>query len=68
MVKAKTKNETYEELYTTLTKLVDTLENGNLSLDESLKLYQEAMNIAQQCQLKLEDAQTKLDSITKTEA
>ena len=65
MVKTKTKNETYEELYATLTKLVDTLENGNLSLDESLKLYQEAMNIANQCQLKLQNAQSKLESITK---
>lgn len=63
MAKAKAKNETYEELYEQLLGYLDKLENGNLKLDESLKLYQEAMELADLCQKQLENAQKKLQKI-----
>lgn len=63
MVKAKTKMETYETLYENLQKHIDELENGKLTLDESLKLYEEAVKIAEQCQDYLKKAQKQLDDI-----
>lgn len=63
MAKTKAKNETYEALYEQLLEYLDKLENGNLKLDESLKLYQEAMELADQCQKQLESAQEKLKQI-----
>ncbi|MGL4663088.1 MAG: exodeoxyribonuclease VII small subunit [Culicoidibacterales bacterium] len=67
MPKVKEKIPTYEELYTTLLTHLDKLENGNLALDESLALYEEAMKIAEQCQNHLERAQEKLQTIEKSE-
>lgn len=61
MVKAKT--ETYETLYENLQKYIDELENGKLTLDESMKLYEEAIKIAEKCQEYLNKAQLQLDEL-----
>lgn len=63
MVKAKTKTETYETLYESLQKHIDELENGKLTLDESMKLYEDAVKIAEKCQDYLNKAQLQLDEI-----
>lgn len=60
MAKAKEKVPTYEELYDMLLVHLDKLESGQLTLDESLKVYEEATQIADQCQKHLESAQQKL--------
>lgn len=63
MAKAKEKVLTYEALYEILQSHLEKLESGNLTLDESLALYQEAMEVAEKCQLQLKNAQEKLLSI-----
>lgn len=63
MVKAKTKTETYETLYESLQKHIDELENGKLTLDESMRLYEEAIEIAEKCQDYLKNAQKQLDEL-----
>lgn len=63
MVKAKEKTLTYEQLYEMLLAHLDRLENGQLTLDESLEVYEEATKIAEQCQKQLDAAQLKLQSV-----
>lgn len=66
MVKAKEKTQTYEALYETLQLHLEKLESGQLTLDESLKVYQEAMKIADLCQQQLESAQAKIQLLEQS--
>lgn len=65
MAKVKDKGSTYEALYEMLLVQLDKLENGNLTLDQSLQVYKEAMDIADQCQKQLENAKQTLETIEK---
>lgn len=48
------KNVSYEEMISRLEEIVSLLESGNLSLDETMKVYKEAMNLSQKCSRILE--------------
>ncbi|MDI6606794.1 MAG: exodeoxyribonuclease VII small subunit, partial [Candidatus Omnitrophota bacterium] len=48
-----------------LEKIVEDLENGNLSLDEALKKYQEGIELSRACSQRLEAAKKKIDLLTK---
>ena len=50
----------FEDSYDRLERVIQRLENGNLSLDESVALYEEGMRLAQHCGRKLDDAQLKV--------
>ena len=52
--------ENFEESMKKLEGIVTELENGNLNLDESVKRFEEGMNIAKQCNTILEDAEKKI--------
>lgn len=54
-------NNDFEQSLSQLESLVDRLESGQLGLDESLKLYEQGMGLAQHCQGMLEQAQQKVD-------
>lgn len=56
-----TENNDFEQSLSQLESLVDRLESGQLGLDESLKLYEQGMGLAQHCQGMLEQAQQKVD-------
>lgn len=43
-----------------LTQLVAQLESGHLSLEESLKVYENAINLTRQCQNKLNNAEQRI--------
>lgn len=47
----------FEEKLDTLEKLVKKLETGESSLDESVKLYQEGIELAKACHQELKDAE-----------
>ncbi|MBP5460015.1 MAG: exodeoxyribonuclease VII small subunit [Clostridia bacterium] len=67
---AEQKQMTYEEAMTRLEKIVSMLENDTLSLDESLKLFEEGTNLARFCNKTLDEAElkiTKLNSGDETE-
>lgn len=51
---------TFEEAMQELTQIVQQLENGNLSLDDSIKAYQKGMELSQICQTKLQDAKKSI--------
>lgn len=54
------KEENFEELITKLEDITNKLEKEQLSLDESVKLFEEGMKTAKSCNRKLEEAEQKI--------
>ena len=54
---------TFEELYRQLEEQVARLEQGGLSLDDSLAAYEEAVLLAQRCQQMLDEAELKITTL-----
>jgi exodeoxyribonuclease VII small subunit len=48
-----------------LEHIVEALEEGELTLDESLKRFEEGIKIAQRCEKTLADAEKKIEKLTK---
>ena len=55
----------FEEALKKLEKIIGELESGDLSLDESLKKYQEGIELARSCSQKLDSAKKKIDILSK---
>jgi exodeoxyribonuclease VII small subunit len=55
----------FEEALKKLEKLVQELEEGDLSLGDALKKYQEGIQLSQLCSQRLEDAKKKVELLTK---
>ena len=54
------KNVSFEEAFNTLEELVDRLEDGGLSLDESMETFEEAVKLVKLCNAKIEQAEQKV--------
>lgn len=54
----------YEKSIKKLETIVDKLENGNLSLEEMIKLYEEGTSLAASCAKSLDAAQLKITELT----
>ena len=50
----------FEELMQKLEEITTKLETDKLNLDESVKLFEEGMQISKECNNKLEDAEKKI--------
>ena len=61
----KQKELSFEAALKRLEKIADDLENDDISLDESLKAYEEGMKLMAVCQKKLEEAKKKVDVLVK---
>jgi len=59
--------ENFEELIVKLEDITNKLESDKLSLDESVKLFEDGMKISKKCNEKLEDAEKKITMLLKTE-
>jgi exodeoxyribonuclease VII small subunit len=61
------KNEepTFEQALEALETLVERLEKGELTLEESLKLYEEGVRLSRLCHGKLEEAEGKIEMLLK---
>jgi len=57
----------FEEALKKLEKIVDDLEDGNLSLDDSLEKYEEGIRLAKMCAKKLEVAKKKVEILLKSD-
>lgn len=57
----------FEDAFGKLEKIVKKLEEGNLSLEESMKLFEEGINLSKVCASKLEDAEKKVEILIKDE-
>ena len=55
----------FEEALKKLEKIVEDLEEGELSLGEALKKYQEGIQLSRLCSQRLEDAKKKVEQLTK---
>lgn len=58
----------FEKALERLSKIVDDLESGNLSLDDSLKVYEEGVKLIKLCTKKLNEAQKKIEILVKEES
>lgn len=57
------KNTNFEDAFKKLEEIIDKLEGKELSLDESLKLFQDGTKLYQQCHAKLDEAEKKISKI-----
>ncbi len=57
----------FEEALKKLEKIVDELEGGDLSLDESLDRYEEGIRLSKLCAKRLEVAKKKVEILLKSE-
>jgi exodeoxyribonuclease VII small subunit len=55
----------FEEAMERLQQIVEGLESGNLSLEESLKIFEEGMKLVNFCSKKLEEAEQKVTILIK---
>lgn len=58
---AKAKKLDLESSLQSLEELVDRMENGGLSLEESLKEFEQGIKLIQSCQKSLTDAEQKVE-------
>jgi exodeoxyribonuclease VII small subunit len=59
---------TFEEALQRLEQVVDTLEAGSLSLEDSLKAFEEGVLLARRCAKYLEEAERRIELLTKDES
>jgi exodeoxyribonuclease VII small subunit len=55
----------FEEHLTALESVVDRLEQGDLSLEESLRLYEEGVKLSDACKKELEAAEGKIQLLVE---
>lgn len=55
---------TFEEAFVELEQIVSRLEDGQLALEESLKLFERGQALAATCSEKLDQAELKIEHIT----
>lgn len=61
--KKKADSLSYEQAIEELEELVQKLETGNLTLEESVQLYEQGVELSALCRQKLEDAELKIKTI-----
>jgi exodeoxyribonuclease VII small subunit len=61
------KNMTFESAMVKLEEIVNKLENGNETLEDSLKLFEEGSALASLCYGKLQNAEQKIKQISEFE-
>jgi exodeoxyribonuclease VII small subunit len=59
------KKKSFEEALAKLEQITKELEEGDLSLEESLKYFDEGVKLAEQCNSKLNEAQKKVEILLK---
>jgi exodeoxyribonuclease VII small subunit len=59
--------ERFEDTFKKLESIVNKLENGDLSLEESLKLFEEGTRLSRLCSQKLNEVQKKVELLLKTD-
>ena len=61
----KKKYKNFEEAIARLEEITELLESGNVSLEDSLKLYSESLEISDFCYKKLTEAEKKIKIISE---
>ena len=58
----------FETALQRLEQIVDQLEAGNLSLEESLQVFEEGVGLARRCGKYLDDAEKRIETLTRDES
>ena len=53
----------YEDAFDRLQKITELLENGDVSLDDSIKYYEQGILLKNFCEKKLKDAEMKIKNV-----
>jgi exodeoxyribonuclease VII small subunit len=61
------KNQTFEVSLQELEKIVRKLEDGDLPLEESLKLFEKGVKLSRECQERLNQAERRIEVLLKDE-
>lgn len=61
------KSQTFENSLASLEKIVRQLEDGDLSLEESLKLFEDGVKLSRECQERLNQAERRIEVLLKDE-
>lgn len=59
------KELSFEAAFARLEDILEKMNSGNVSLDESLKLYEEADKLITSCQKRLVEAERKIETLIK---
>jgi exodeoxyribonuclease VII small subunit len=59
------KTPNFEKALTDLETLVEDMEQGNLSLEESLKRFEKGIALSSECQLALQNAELKIKELVE---
>ena len=62
------KKQTFENSLKDLEKIVRRLEDGDLSLEESLKLFEDGVKLSRECQERLNQAERRIEVLLKDES
>ena len=57
--------KTFESSLAELEKIVEQLENGDLPLEESLKLFEAGVKLSRECRERLSDAERRIEVLMK---
>lgn len=57
------KEKNFEDKISELESIIETLENGEVSLDESINKYTEAMKLVKECDAELKNIEEKVNKI-----
>ena len=61
------KNINFEKNLSELEKIIERLENGECSLEESIELFEKGIKITKDCRSSLENAQKRIVELTQLE-
>ncbi len=65
MPKASSKTPSFEQALAELESLVETMEQGELSLEDSLKSFERGVLLTRTCQQALKEAEQKIEILTE---
>jgi len=65
MNEEKKENINFEQSFKRLEEILERMNSGNVSLDESLKLYEEADKLIGSCSIQLNQAEAKIEKLIK---
>lgn len=65
-MKQKKSEKSFEESFARLEKILERLESDDISLDETIKLYEEGLLLTKICYERLSNAELRIKEINKT--
>tara|TARA_Y100001949_G_C15906248_1_gene294831 strand:+ start:575 stop:820 length:246 start_codon:yes stop_codon:yes gene_type:complete len=63
----KKKSLNFESTLSEIEKIIDSLEEGNLSLEDSIEAYEKGISLTKACQKMLADAELKIKKLSSKE-